>query len=274
MMTSPFDRKNKVAAALDHFAFRVLLLGGCVLYFFTLWQSGPASLIAGAALFFLVMLLLLLLERRTLARRDHLLRERVGGMIAIENLLLLPNGQAAQQICMLLCDTFGAEPLDGAKMVYDGETWLVRCAQCLQGSSASQSDVLSAHRARIECGADRCTLVSTTGFTPDAIRAAEWADPPIRLISGRQLASLHGRLHPASDQEITAHLSRQKKPFSWRRIRALALSPAKARRYALCACMLFALYLFGKNMVALLSCLFSFVLAMLSHREGRKNFRL
>jgi len=274
MMTSPFDRKNKVAAALDHLALRMLLLGLCVLYFFYLWRSGSASLLAGSALFFLIMLLLLQLERRTLSRRDRVLRERISGIIVLENLLLLPCSQAAEQICELLCDTFSAEPLPGAKMLYEGETWLIRCAQCLQGSSASQGDVLSAHRARIECGADRCALVSTTGFTPDAIRAAEWADPPIRLISGRQLSSLHGRLHPASDQEISAHLSRQKKPFSWQRIRALALSPAKTRRYLFCACMLFALYLVGQNLIALVSCLLSFALAMLCHRENRKSFRL
>ena len=274
MISSPFDQKNKLASALDHLALRTLLLGICIFYFFNLWRSGPASLLAGLSLFFLIMLLLLQLERRTLTRRDRMLRERVSGMIAIENLLLLPNSQAAQQIFTLLCDTFSAEQLPGAKMLYEGETWLVRCAQCLQGSSASQSDVLGAHRARIECCADRCALVSTTGFTPDAIRAAEWADPPVRLISGRQLALLHGRLHPASDQEIAAHLSRQKKPFSWQRIRALALSPAKTRRYGLCACMLFALYLIGDNLVALISCLFSFALAILCHCENRKSFRL
>lgn len=274
MISSPFDRKNKVAAALDHLALRSVLLSVCILYFFYLWRSTPASLFAGFALFFLVMLLLLQLERRTLDRRSRMLRERISGMIVLENLLLLPNSQASQQVCSLLCDTFAAEPLPGAKMLYEGETWLVRCAQCLQGSHASQSDVLSAHRARIECGADRCTLVSTTGFTPDAIRAAEWADPPIRLISGRQLASLHGRLHPASDQDIASHLSRQKKPFSWQRIRALALSPAKTRRYALCACMLFLLYLANQTLITLFSCLLSFFLAMLCHRENRKNFRL
>ena len=274
MLSSPFDQKNKVAAALDRFALRFVLLSICILYFFYLWRSGPASLIAGFALFSLVMLLLLLLERRTLSRRDRMLRERISGMIALETLLLLPNSRAAEQICALLCDTFSAEQLPGAKMIYEGETWLVRCAQCLQGSSASQGDVLGAHRAQIECGADRCALVSTTGFTPDAIRAAEWADPPVRLISGRQLASLHGRLHPASDQEIAAHISRQKKPFSWQRIRSLALSPAKLRRYMLCAGMLFMLYLFNQSLIALFSSLLSFSLAMLCHRESRKSFRL
>jgi hypothetical protein len=85
---------------------------------------------------------------------------------------------------------------------------------------------------------------------------------------------LHGRLHPASDQEIAAHISRQKKPFSWQRIRSLALSPAKLRRYMLCAGMLFMLYLFNQSLIALFSSLLSFSLAMLCHRENKKSFRL
>jgi len=274
MISSPFDRKNKVASALDHLALRILLLGLCVSYFFYLWRSGPVSLLAGFALFFLVMLLLLLLERRTLARRDRMLRERISGMIAVENLLLLPNSQAADQICALLCDAFSAELLPDAKMVYEGEMWLIRCAQCLQGSSASQGDVLGAHRARIEHCADRCALVSTTGFTPDAIRAAEWADPPVRLISGRQIAALYGRLHPATDEEISAHLARQKKPFSFHRIRALALAPSKLRRHLLCAFLLLMMYLISGAYAPLIACIASFLLAVFCRRENQRSFRL
>ena len=80
-MTSPFDSKNRVAAALDRLALRVLLFVLSVGYFFFLWHSGALSLLAGSALFILAMLTLLLLERRTLARRDHALRVRVGGSI-------------------------------------------------------------------------------------------------------------------------------------------------------------------------------------------------
>lgn len=274
MITSPFDRKNKIASALDRLALRAVILSACVLYFFYLWRNGLPSLLAGGALFALIMLLLMQLQRRTLARRDRMLRERISGMIALENLLLLPNAAACAQVCALLCTAFDAKALDGGKMLYEGETWLVRCAQCLQGSSVSQGDVLGAHRARVESGADRCALASTTGFSPDAVRAAEWADPPIRLISGRQLTLLFGRLHPASDADIAAHLARQKKPFSWQRIRALALSPAKLRRYLLCAALLFALYLTTGSIMSLLSSLLSFALAMLCHRESKKSFLL
>ncbi len=273
-MVSPFDQKNKVAAALDRLALRMLLFTLCVGYFFFLWRSGVASLMAGGALFFLVLLALMLLERRTLALRDRMLRERVGGMIALDELILLPNKAACTEVRALLCDALDAQPLDGARMQYGGEVWLIRCVQCLQGSSASEGDVLGAHRARIEAESDKCALVSTAGFSPAATRAAEWMDPPIRLIGGRQLAALYGRLHPATDEEIARHAARAKKPFSWRRIRALALSPAKQRRHLICAFMLLLLYLIVPSFAALLACLLSFVLALLCDRENKRSFRL
>lgn len=273
-MMSPFDRKNKVAACLDRFALRILLLALCVGYFFFLWRSGIPSLMAGSALFALVCLSLMLLERRTLSRRDRMLRERVGGMIALEELILLPSSKACETVCALLCDTLGAQALGGGRMRYEEETWLIRCAQCLQNANASEGDVLSAHRARIELQADKCALVSTSGFSPAAIRAAEWMDPPVRLIAGRQLSALFGRLHPATDDDIAQHLSRSKKPFSWQRIRALALMPAKLKRYLICALLLLLLYLMTKSGATLAACLLSFVLALLCAHENRRSFTL
>lgn len=274
MISSPFDRKNKVAAALDRFALRVLLLFVCTAYFFFLFRRSLPSLMAGFSLFVLVMLLLLLLERRTLCRRDRVLRERVSGAIVLDSLLMQPNAAASEQVCSLLCDAFGAKRLAACCMNYENETWLVRLVQLPQNASVSMGDVLSAHRARIENGADKCALAATSGFSPDAVRASEWTDPPVRLISGRQLALLHGRLHPASDEDIAAHLARQKKPFSWARIRALALSPAKLRRHLLCALLLLALYGFTHSLAALLSSLLSFFLAALCARESKRSFHL
>lgn len=273
-MMSPFDRKNKVAACLDRFALRLLLLALCIGYFFFLWRSGLPSLLAGGALFALVCLMLMLLERRTLSRRDRMLRERVGGIIALEELLLLPSAKACETVCTLLCDTLGAQALGSSRMRYEEETWLVRCAQCLPNTNASEGDVLSAHRARIEQQADKCALVSTAGFSPSAIRAAEWMDPPVRLIAGRQLSALFGRQHPATDEDIAQHLSRSKKPFSWQRIRALALSPAKLRRYLLCALLLLVLYLMTASAASLIACLLSFLLVLLCAQENRRSFTL
>ena len=120
-MMSPFDRKNKLASAMDRLALRALLLALCVGYFFFLWRSGPASLLCGGALFLLVVLTLMLLERRTLKRRDRMLRERIGGMIATQALILMPGSRACEAVCALLCETLGAEPLGAGRMRYGGE---------------------------------------------------------------------------------------------------------------------------------------------------------
>lgn len=273
-MTSPFDRKNALATALDRLALCILTLLLCIAYFFFLWRNGAASLIAGLALFVLISLGMLLLEKRTLSVRDRMLRERVGGMIALDELIMLPTSAACARVCNLLQKMLDAEPVSENTMRCSEETWLVRLSQCLPGTTASQSDVLSAHRARIECGADKVALACTAGFSPEATRAAEWADPPVRLIGGRQLAMLFGRMHPATDEDITRHLARQKKPFSWARIRALALSAGKLRRYLLCAFLLLMLYFFTHSLAALLSCLLSFLLAILCDRENKRRFTL
>lgn len=273
-MMSPFDRKNRLASWLDRLALRALLLALCIGYFFLLWRSGPASLLGGSALFLLLMLTLMLLERRTLQHRDRMLRERIGGSIAIEELIMLPGKAACRRVRDLLCEALDASPCGEDIMRYSDEAWLICCAQCLPGSAASAGDVLHAHRARMEHGADQVALVSTAAFSPEATRAAEWADPPVRLISGRQLALLFGRLHPAGDEEIARHAQRRKKPFSWRRIRALALSPAKLRRHLLCAFLLLLWFLLSGSVFALAACLLSFALAALCFRENRQGFSL
>jgi len=273
-MTSPFDRKNALATALDRLALRALILALCFMYFFFLWKNSAASLLAGSALFVLVMLGLLLLEKRTLYVRDRILRERVGGMIALDELIMMPCGAACARVCRLLEKTLDADALSENTMRCGGETWLIRLSQCLPGTSASQGDVLGAHRARIECGADKVALACTAGFSPEATRAAEWADPPVRLISGRQLSALFGRLHPATDEDIARHAARQKKPYSWARIRALALSAGKLRRYLLCAFLLLMYYFAAHSIAALLAGMLSFALAILCDRENKRRFML
>lgn len=273
-MMSPFDAKNRIATLLDRLALRILLIAGSIGYFYTLWRRPKESLLAGSALFLLLMLTLWLFERSTLTRRDRALRERIGGLIALEDLLLLPGKEACAQVCALLCRALPAQQVDAQRILYSGLCWHIRLAQCLPGSNASEGDVLAANRARMEADAQRCVLLSTGGFSPAAIRAAEWVDPPVRLISGQQLCALLGRMHPATDEEIARHAKRRRIPFSFSRIKLLALSPAKLRRYLLCAFLLLVFYLNTGSVFCLISCLLSFLLAIFCHKENSRVFRL
>ena len=271
-MQSPFDVKNKAASAIDRLALRLLLFALCVSYFYVLWRSLTESLIAGTALFALAALAFALWEKHTLSKRNQALRERLGGAIALQELVLMPSGQAAETVCALLCHAFGAEKLTPSSMRHDGQTWHIRISQCLRGSNASAGDVLAAHRAREEQGSEQCVLLSTGGFTPDAVRAAEWVDPPICLIAGTQLSALLGRLHPATDEEIARHAKQRKKPYSFARIKALALAPQKLRRYLLCALLLLLFYLTSGSMICLFSSLLALLLAKFCHEANRWPF--
>lgn len=237
-----------------------------------LWRSLYASLVAGLALFALILLTCALFERSTLTKRDRALREKLGGSIVLDDLILMPGGEACARVCAALCTALDAEQLAGSTMRCEGEVWLVRCAQCLSGSAISEGDVLAAHRARQEAGAAQCVLCSTGGISPGAARAAAWVDPPIRLISGTQLGALLGRLHPATDADIARHARRQRQPFSFARMRMLALSPAKQKKYLLCSFLLLLFYLITSSGMGLASCLLAFLLAILCRRENSRVF--
>lgn len=273
-MQSPFEVKNKAAVRIDRLALCILVCVLCIGYFLFLWESPGAGLLAGFALFSLLLLTFALFERSTLSRRDQLLRERIGGTIALTDLLLMPSGKACEQVCVLLCKALRAEQLDACIMRSEDEVFLVRCAQRLKGESISEGDVLAAHRARQEANADRCVLCSTGGVSPSAIRAAEWVDPPVRLISGAQLSALFGRMHPATDADIARHAHRQRQPFSLSRMRLVALSPAKQKKYLLCSFLLLLFYLITGSGMGLVSCLLALLLAILCKKENSRTFRL
>ena len=156
------------------------------------------------------MLTLLLLERRTLARRDHALRVRVGGSIALEE-LMRPACRSSRKTRLRAAGSNPGRQRAGFRFnSMTNKTYLVRCAQTLSGSSVGEGDVLAAHRARIASETEFCILASTGGFSPSAQRAAEWMEPPVRLIAGRQLALLFGQQHPATDAEIARRARRQR----------------------------------------------------------------
>lgn len=188
--------------------------------------------------------------------------------------MLLPAAQAEKRVCALLAQTLGGNARDSV-LTYANKTYLVRCAPNpvrlfrRRGRCAGRAP-------RPDCLRNGILHSSLNRrlFPHPAQRAAEWMEPPIRLIAGRQLALLFGQQHPATDAEIARRARRQRTPFSRGRIRALALAPAKQGRYLLVAFLLMMLYLLLHSALSLVFALVSFVLAMLCAQENQKAFRL
>lgn len=274
MLQSPFEQKNQMAEWVDALALRLLLLLLSVGYFLLLWQRILPGLAAGTALFLLVLLTILLAQHKTQDTRKRLQRERITGEIAIEELLLMPGSLACEKVCDLLCALLGAQKLDSTTIRAGNETLHIRLAQIIPGSVCGAGEILAVHRACGESTAERCILACTGEFSAEAVRFAQWVSPPVTLLPAKRLAAFFGKLHPATDEEIGQYMRRHRQPFTRSRIKELAFSPQKTRRYMLCAFLLLLVYLVFDLLSALLSCLLAFALGIVCYNENRNTFKV
>lgn len=274
MLQSPFDQKNRTAEFVDSIALRLLLFLVSVGYFLLLWRRVLPGIAAGTALFLLLLLSLLLTRQKTQDTQKRMQREKITGEIAMEELLLMPGSLACEKVCDLLCALLGAQKLDSTTIRAENETLHIRLAQIIPGSVCGAGEVLSAHRACGERCADRCILACTGEFSAEAIRFAQWVSPPVTLLPAKRLSAFFEKLHPATDEEIKQYLHRHRQPFTRNRIRELAFSPQKTRRYMLCAFLLLLVYLVFDMLSALFSCLLAFTLGIVCFNENRNTFKV
>lgn len=277
-MLTPFDEKTKLAQRLDSLATKLIAFVLCLLFAFYTFGSFGAATVSGTAIFVCTVLLFALWQRSTLLHRDETLRRRVGGMLAIDALLLVPTSQAHWCCANYLSELSDIKEItmgsDGALALFEDDRILVRCDQACPGDSSGQGSVLSAQRAALNAGACRAILCTTTHFDKKALFLAEQLDPPVRLVDSDVLCAVAGRLHPATDSQLVTIGRMKKSPFSWPRLSLHVFAPQKVRRYLLYAFALLMLYLLSDQLYYLLPSIFCYTLAILSHRNGQKPFRL
>lgn len=278
-VTTPFDQKSRLGGAVDRIATRLLLLALCVLWFFRLWGMLAPALLAGGALCALLWRTLALGQQRALARKAAILREHIGGTLALERLLTILPVQAARHAADWLASRYDlgvlGEAGDGVLLRYGQETLYLLC---LQGHPQQRTDagaVLAVARARLSVPkAARCVLCSTGTFTQEAADTAEALEPPVRLIDGAELRALAGRMAPATDEQLVAMGKRQRKPFAWASLRQTMFSPQKTRRYAAYGTGLLAFFILTNHVYYLIPAGVCWALAMLSQRGRNKLRRL
>lgn len=278
-MLTPFDEKSPLAHRLDRIALRVLLLFFSLLLGLLLFERPFPALLGGGALYITLLLMLLGWERMHLQKKEAALRRRIGGALGIETLSLMTQPQADAACAQLLCHIAALESLSppDASGVLAGlgkERVLIRCDLKAPDETSGSGSVLAAMRAQKTVGADRSIVCTTTHFSDRAAHLAELADPPVRLVNSAVLAEVYGRLHPATDEQLSALGKRKRSLFSWPRLKILAFSPGKKRRYLTCAFVLLVLFLLTDRLYYLLPSLLCYLLALGTHRSARSAFRL
>ncbi len=239
-----FLRESRFREAVDGFGLSCLTAALCEGWFIFLWGVTLPALLSGAALTVLALLIRQKTRDGRLRRREQRLRRRLGGEMALEEMLFEPPRAAHAEAARLLAGrsalTLLAEREDGALCRLREEKALVSFCQIPQTASVGPAEVLALQRAVRACGAARGILCAPCAVAPAAAAQAD-GPVPVTLIGRDTLIALLGRAHPATDGQLVALGKRKKRRGGpWL---PLILRPDRAGRYLTYGALLLAMHL-------------------------------
>lgn len=239
-------RRSRLGSAMDDLGLRAVIALAAVLWFVYLWGLGMPAILAGLALGLMGQMALTRYRRRTVSHRETALRQRLGGEMLLEDMLLSSARQAHFQAAMLLGQKHQLTMLrvteEGILCRYGEETLLIACLRMTAEGAATPDALLPCLRACREYGAQRC-VACVMGKCPVATQAwAEESKIPLRLISREELLLLAGQASPATDDQLVVLGKRKNRHDGWKYLQSRILRRDKAKRYMLYGTMLLMVY--------------------------------
>ncbi len=228
-------RKGVFSSMMNALGLRVLIALAALMWFVWLWGLSVPSLMAGAALGLLGQMAMTRVRARFAEQREDAARKRLGGEMALEELLLCPlrqaHAQAARLLTMRYPLTLCSVTEEGALCRLGRETLLVACLPRPQDSEASCGDVAALQRACRRQKAERGVLCLTGKCGSRAESYAVTGQVQVRIIHRETMLSLAGEAAPATDEQLLALKERRKRLAAVDSVARRVLHPAKARRY-------------------------------------------
>ncbi|MBR1586121.1 MAG: hypothetical protein IJ662_11315 [Clostridia bacterium] len=226
-------QESRFRPFMDGLGLRCLIVIMCTSWFVLLWGVTPPALLSGLALATLI----LLLRRKTrdgrLKRREQRLRQRIGGEMALERLLLSPPRRAHFEMAVLLTQRCPLTLLRagdaGILCQVRGDQVLLRFCQKPATASVHGEDVLALQQAAKAQGAARGVLCAPCGISPSAHSQAQ-GEVPVSFLTRDTLIALFGQANPVTDQQLVAlgRRRRQQRPSRWLPV---ILARQRAARY-------------------------------------------
>ncbi|MGN1367671.1 MAG: hypothetical protein ACI4WX_02305 [Aristaeellaceae bacterium] len=267
-------RRNRLSEMLDGFGMCALLYLLGWAWFIWLWGLNTASLLAGAALGTLLWTARSQWRKRTVDRREKVLRSRLGAELMLESMLLAAPKEAHFRAGLLLAEqwpvTMESVTSEGVICRQGTESLLIQCVRIPADGELSAGDLIAAQRAVRQSKADRGVLC-VLGKVPAKIAArAEQALVPLRIIRRETLLSIAGRCAPATDAQLVELGKRKRRPGVQGSITRLVFRRDKARRYHLYGQMMLILYLLTGARLYAVPGMVCLTMAVLS-RTGRST---
>lgn len=208
------------------------LAGLC--WFVWLWGVSLPALAAGTAFGVMLWLCARLLGKKRVAKRESLMRQMIGGELALEKLLLLPPRHAAFQAALWISPEAPVE-------IHSAEDWqvtgqlsekpvLVRLIAQHESVPITVQQTVEALRDTCAVKAELCLLCATAPLSREAAAFCETSDPPIHLFDRNRLIRLAGLVSPATDEDLRS-IGRRKRRRTLQEWWETVLNPSRAKRY-------------------------------------------
>ena len=223
--------KTALASAADHLLRVLLAWAAGVGWFVALWGLCLPALTAGTALGGLFWLCARLLGKKQVQKKEAVLRQTLGGELALEKLLLASPDEAAFQCVQWLQARTRLQIESGGLGMWDGETVLFRLFAQHPGTEISSQQVSETIRKACQAQVQRILLCTTAPLSSAACRLAETAEPSLRLVGREELIQLAGACCPATDEDLCRLKQRKPKRRSAREWMKIILHPSRAKRY-------------------------------------------
>ena len=223
--------KTALASAADHLLRVLIAWAAGVGWFVALWGLCLPALTAGTALGGLFWLCARLLGKKQVQKKEAVLRQTLGGELALEKLLLASPDEAAFQCVQWLQARTRLQIESGGLGMWDGETVLFRLFAQHPGTEISSQQVSETIRKARQAQVQRILLCTTAPLSSAACRLAETAEPSLRLVGREELIQLAGACCPATDEDLCRLKKCKPKRRSAREWLKIILHPSRAKRY-------------------------------------------
>lgn len=246
-----YKQKTAFASASDHFLRILLAVLAGTGWFIWLWGLSLSSVFAGVALGGLFWLCLRQFGKKQLQKREKDMRCLLGGEMAVNRLLMMPDRHAAFQAALWISPKAPVEMQrtveHGVTGTLNGEPVLIWLIARHKSTEIGVQPALEALREAKSHQATRLFLCVTAPVSRDMRQFLEESDIDVRIVTREELILLAGAYNPATDEDLLQLKKRRTKKRTFRQWVSIILAPARTKRYLWYGLGLSALALFTRQ---------------------------
>ena len=228
-------QKTMIAELSDHLLRIVLCCFIGIGWFVALWGLTGPALTAGFSLGIMFWMGVRQFAKKVTQEREKLMREIIGGELALERLLMEEPKKAAFQCTLWLESMYPLVMIQtfdwGVIGRLNGKRTMIKLIAQHPSQTVCVQQVVECAREARRRQIEHTLLCLTAAADKEASLYAAGLDPPLSIIERPELIKLAGRVNPATNEDLIRLSRRKQKRRSIKEWLAVILDISRARRY-------------------------------------------